>query len=366
MVNEPKRILIIKPSALGDIIQALPTLCALRKSFPDSQIRWLVRTEFAPLINNHPYLTEAILFDRKYLGKSWKNPKAFRALISFIFKLRAYKFDLVLDLQGLFRTAVLGWLSGCKTRAGMANAREFGHIFYNKKVRQDKSCIHLVDYYLKIAEAGGVKTDDVEFMLPENIEAAKKTKELLAAQGIGGKKYAVLVPGSAHTDKCWPTENFAALADKTSEKYELSIVAVGTTGETALAGQIQSKSKTKIINLAGKTDIPVLVELLRGAKLVISNDTGPGHIAAAFKIPIVLIFGRSNPARVMPYGRPDCIAAIEPMDRGFRADSTDPKHNIKNITVDHVWEKIGKQLNSRDSSLPPSSLRDYGGTGRSE
>lgn len=344
MENQPQNILIIKPSALGDIIQALPTLCALRKSFPDAQIRWLVRTEFSPLINNHPYITEVILFDRKFLGKAWKNLKAFKSLLSFIFKLRRYKFDLVLDLQGLFRTAVLSWLSGCKTRAGMAEAREFGHIFYNKKIRQDKSNIHLADFYLKIAEAGGAKTSSVKFILPENTESAQTTKELLAVSGIGEKKYAVLVPGSAHADKCWATENFAALADKISEKYGLSIIAVGTAGESTLAEQIQGKAKTKVINFAGKTNIPVLVELLRGANLVISNDTGPGHIAAAFKIPIVIIFGRSNPARVMPYSRPECIAAVEPMDRGFKADSIDPKHNIKNITVDQVWQKVCSQL----------------------
>lgn len=345
MTDGPKSILIIKPSALGDIVQALPSLTALRKSFPAAEIRWLVRTEFAPLINNHPHLTGAILFDRKFLGKAWKNPKAFKSLVSLIFKLRRYKFDLVLDFQGLFRTAALGWLSGCKVRAGMSNAREFGHIFYNKRVKQDKSCIHLADYYLRIAAAGGTKTGDVEFILGEsNPAASSRAKQLLNDSGVGSSEYAVFVPGSAHADKCWAVENFAELADKIAEKYRLSVIAVGTLGESTLAEQINSKAKTKVINLASKTDIPVLVELLRGAKLVISNDTGPGHIAAVFGMPIVLIFGRSNPARVMPYGRDECVAAIEPMERGFKADSTDPKHSIRNVTVDQVWQKVLGQM----------------------
>ncbi len=347
MTDEPRSILIIKPSALGDIIQALPSLAALRKSFPSAEIRWLVRTEFAPLISNHPHLTEVILFDRKFLGKAWKNPKALAALVSLIFKLRRYKFDLVLDLQGLFRTAVLGWLSGCKVRAGMAGAREFGCIFYNKKVKQDQSCKHLADYYLRITAAGGVKTNEVEFILGESTPNIKLgAKQLLSDNGVGESSYAVFVPGSAHADKCWPSENFAAIADKISEKYKLSIIAVGTGGESTLAEQINSKAKTEVVNLTGRTDIPVLVELLRTAKLVISNDTGPGHIAAAFGMPIVIIFGRSNPARVMPYGRPECVAAIEPMERGFKADSIDPKHNIKNVTVDDVWQKVAGQLTS--------------------
>ncbi|MFA5554694.1 MAG: glycosyltransferase family 9 protein [Phycisphaerae bacterium] len=351
MTKEPQNILIIKPSALGDIVQALPVLSALHKNFPDARICWLVRKDFAALIENHPYISEIILFDRKFLGKAWKNPEALKSLWSLIKKLRSYKFDMVLDLQGLFRTAVLGWLSGCKIRIGMSEAREFGHIFYSTKVKQEQSCIHLADYYLKIAAAAGVNIGNVEFVFPQNSDATRKAKELLFGEGISGKNYAVIIPSSAHSDKCWPIENFAAIADKISERYGFSIAAVGTAGESALAEQIKSKSKTEVTNLAGKTDIPVLVEVLRGAKLVISNDTGPGHIAAALNIPIVIIFGRSNPARVMPYGRAECVAAVEPMNRGFKADSTDSKHNIKNTTVDEVWKKICTQLKNRDSSL---------------
>lgn len=347
MTDEPRSILIIKPSALGDIIQALPVLAALRKSFPSAEISWLVRNEFAPLISNHPHLTEVILFEREFLGKAWKNPKAFKALISLVLRLRRCKFDLVLDLQGLFRTAVLGWLSGCKVRVGMATAREFGHIFYTSKVKQNKSCIHLADYYLKIAAGGAVKTSDVEFVLGESpLAASSGAKRLLNDSGVSSTRYAVFVPGSAHADKCWATGNFAALADKISEKYGFSIVTVGTAGESTLAEQINNKAKTEVINLTGRTDIPVLVELLRGARLVVSNDTGPGHIAAAFGMPMVMIFGRSNPARVMPYGRPECVAAVEPMTRGFKADSADPKHSIRNITVDEVWQKVTVQLNN--------------------
>jgi serine/threonine protein kinase len=108
-----KNILIIKPSSLGDIVMALPALSALRKSFPEAKISWFIRPEFAPLLKNHPDLTEVILFDRKFLGKAWFNPRAMAALLSLIWRLRRSKFDAVIDLQGLFRTASLSWLSGC-------------------------------------------------------------------------------------------------------------------------------------------------------------------------------------------------------------------------------------------------------------
>ncbi len=344
MSEQPKKILIIKPSAMGDIVLALPVLSALRAGFPKAGISWLVRTEFAPLLEGHPYLSEIILFDRKYLGKAWKNPKAFGALVSLITRLRKEKFDLILDLQGLFRTASLGWLSGCKARFGPHSGREFSHLFYTQSIRQEKQSIHLVDYFLSIAKAAGVVVNDVEFVLPVNPEADKSAKFLLDEAVAGQKDYFVLVPGAAHADKCWPAERFAAVADKIADKFGFAVITVGSMGERSLCDDINNKAKVNVENLAGKTDIPTLTALLRGAKMVISNDTGPGHIAAALQASIVMIFGRTNPARVGPYGRGQCAAAVEPFGRGLAINSFDAKYDIKNVTIDEVFEKVCAQL----------------------
>jgi lipopolysaccharide heptosyltransferase I len=344
MTRQPHKILIIKPSAMGDIIQALPVLSALRKSFPDSYISWLIRTEFAPLLQGHSQLNEIILFDRKYLGKAWKNPKAFGALVSLIKRLRKERFDLVLDLQGLFRTASLGWLSGCKARFGPRCGREFSRLFYTQSIRQEKQSIHLVDYFLSIAKAAGVDVNDVEFVLPVNSEADKSARFILEEEGIGRKNYMVLVPVSAHVDKCWPTERFAAVADKLADKFGFAVITVSSSSEKSLCEEVNNKAKTNVVNLAGKTDIPTLIALLRGARMVISNDTGPGHIAAALQVPIVMIFGRSNPARVHPYGRPQCIAAVEPDGRGDSINNFDDKYDIRHVTVDEVFNKVKAQI----------------------
>ena len=118
MTETYKNILIMKPSSLGDIILALPALTTLRKNFPKAKISWLVRPEFAALLENHPHLDHIIPFDRKFLGKAWHNPRALGNLVSLVRRLRADKFDVVFDFQGLFRTASLAWLSGCKKRFG--------------------------------------------------------------------------------------------------------------------------------------------------------------------------------------------------------------------------------------------------------
>jgi lipopolysaccharide heptosyltransferase I len=343
--NNLENILIIKPSSLGDIILALPALSALRKNYPGAKISWLVRTEFAPLLKNHPDLTETILFDRKFLGKAWYNLRAFRSLLSLIGRLRHDSFDTVIDLQGLFRTASLGWLSGCKKRFGMSNARELAHIFYTHKVTQNQDCVHLVDYYLKIIQATGASDINVRFILPEDSAAADSVGKLLAEHNITPSNYAVFVPGSAHSDKCWPTECFATLADKISQKFGLSIIAVGMTSEKDTIEKLKNKADTPISNFAGATNLGELLALLRAARLVISNDTGPGHIAAALGTPLVMIFSWSNPARIAPYGRSECMVAREPYRRGPRIKSTDSRHNVSAITVDEVYKKVCEQMN---------------------
>jgi len=346
MLETLKNILIIKPSSLGDIVLALPALAALRKSFPDAEISWLVRPEFAPLLENHPHLTRTIPFDRKFLGKAWFNPLALGALLSLIRQLRRSKFDAIFDFQGLFRTGSLAWLSGCKKRFGMANAREFGRIFYTQKVTQDQDCIHLVDYYLKIVKTAGAYNADVQFVFPQDVTAAESIRKLLAKHRIERGNYAVLVPGSAHRDKCWPVERFAALADKISSQFNLSVVAVGTSSEADLVDRLKNLANVFVANLAGQTSLKELVALLKAAKLVVGNDTGPGHIAAALGVPLVMIFGHVNPARLAPYRRSDCVAAIEPHNRGLVIRSTDPKYDIRHITVEQVYQKVCEQLKS--------------------
>jgi len=338
------KILIIKPSSLGDIVLALPTLSALRTSFPQAHISWLVRTQFAQLLENHPFLDDIVLFDRELLGKAWCNVKAFSSLLSLVRRLKREKFDLVLDLQGLFRSAALGYICGCKRRYGMSRCRELAHIFYTNRVEQPPDCVHLVDYYLEIAASAGAEKTGVEFVLPEFPSAVESVGRMLMNYDISAAGYAVLVPGSAHKDKRWCVERFAAVADKISGDFGLSVVAVGTEHEKELIQRLNDYAKVRTVSLAGRTNIKELVELLRLAKVVISNDTGPGHIAAALDVPSIMVFGRSNPARVAPYGKGGFVAAVDAFDRGAAINSSDPRHDIKAVSVDLVYQKVADAL----------------------
>ncbi len=346
MSKESRNILIIKPSSLGDIIQALPALSAIRRQFPDAKISWLVRPEFAELLKGHPHLDEIILFDRKLLGKAWYNWHAFIALLSLVSRLRRCRFDAVLDLQGLFRTAGLAMLSGCKDRYGMGSTREFASILYSHPVAPDQDSIHVADYYMKVAQAAGAEDLKVEFVLPQDPASCGSVKNLLEKNNLAGDNYVVFVPSSLHRKKCWPAERFAGLAVKITTQFGLSVIATGTANERELIDDIKRVCNVDIVNLAGQTSLSELIALQRNAKLVVSNDTGPGHIAAALGVPLVMIFGLSNPIRVLPYGRGETVAAIQAFTRDATPYTNDQACRIDAVTLEQVYEKVREQLSS--------------------
>lgn len=347
MTGDFKNILIIKPSALGDIAIALGAVASLRRRYPDAKITWFVRPEFSPLLDCASNIDDTIIFDRRLLGKWWYKPEAFVSLVRLVKSLRGANFDLVIDLQGLFRTAFFGWITGCRKRLGMKTSREFAHIFYTDKVSQDDDSIHVIDYYNKVIAAAGVTDAVVEYGLFVEEQAAARAKEILSEFGFDGKEYAVFVTGATREAKCWPIEKFAHLAEKINTEYGLEVIGVGISGEKERIDKIVAISKARIVNLAGRTTIPELMAVLAGAKVVISNDTGPGHIAAALGGKTVIIFGPTNPQRIYPYGKEDSIAAIEPFGRGKQINSNNPQYAIGSVLVELVIEKVRSQLDKQ-------------------
>jgi lipopolysaccharide heptosyltransferase I len=348
-----RNILIIKPSSLGDIVLALPALATLHSSFPDAQISWLVRPDLAPLLQNHPYLNRVIRFDRRFLGKAWYNPLAFKELLLLIAELRHSNFDAVFDLQGLLRTALFGWLSGCRNRFGMANAREFARFFYTHTVAQSRECVHLVDYYQRLITAAGAKPHGIEFILPHDPGAEEYITRLFAEHDINVNNYAVFVPGATTRQKCWPAAKFNQLAKLIQSNFNLDIIAVGAESDKPTTQHLASLANHRIKDFAGLTTIPQLVALLRRARVVVSNDTGPGHIAAALGVPIVLIFGQVNPARLAPYGRPETVAAIESDRRGMAIRSSKPQLKVQAVPVQMVYEKFRRQITAKNHPTEP-------------
>ncbi|HUU98395.1 MAG TPA: lipopolysaccharide heptosyltransferase I [Phycisphaerae bacterium] len=304
-IARPKRILIIKPSSLGDIVHALPVLAALRRANPGAHIAWLASRSFAALLDGHPLLDEVIVFDRARYGKMLRSGRALGEFLRFLRELRRRRFDLVVDLQGLFRSGFLAFASGAEQRVGFAAARESAGLFYTQRVRCPPDARHAVDKNLCVVAALGLRTDRPEFPLGLRLEEIRAAKTLLTtAAGRPLKTFTAVIPGARWESKRWRPERIAALIDRMHEESLPSCVLLGSAADRPFADRVVAACHSPAIDLVGRTSLRELAALLGLSDRVICHDSGPMHIAAALDKPLVAIFGPTDPEVTGPYRCP--------------------------------------------------------------
>ncbi len=340
--NPPARILIIKPSAIGDVVHTLPILGLLRRCWPEAHISWLLTPGCAGLLQGHPQLDEVLLFDRKLFGTSWKSLSAARKLAAFSLDLRARRFDLVIDLQGLFRSGFLTVQTGAPCRVGSTSAREFGWTFCTHLAPTSVINQHAVDRYLLMAEFLGLGRSPVEFTFPTDAGDRDFVANLLGDT----KPFVVLLPATHWQTKRWPIEHFAGLIKPLQERFGLKAVLAGGADAAAIASGLPDA-----INLAGKTNLRQLVALLEQAALVIANDTGPMHIAAALGRPLVTMFGPTSPHQTGPYERLDTVVQLDIPCSPCFSRSCSHQSCLKQLTIEPVLQLAAEQL-ARHAQLP--------------
>jgi len=307
-----KRILIIKPSSFGDVIHALPVLKGLRRRYPRSRISWLVSTACADLLVGHPDLDEVIPFDRKRYGRIGRSWAVTWDFVRFVSRLRARRFDLVVDLQGLFRSGFLAWATGARARLGFARTREFAWIFYSQRIDVPLPDMHAVDRYYLLAEPLGFADVPITFELPVDPEARRQVDRMLAANGVGPDGcYVLIAPGTRWETKRWPTEHFAELIRRLRSGNGVAVVLAGSPDEADLATQVASAAGVPVANLAGRTTLQQMVALVDRAAAVVMNDTGPMHLAVALHKPLVALYGPTSPRRTGPYRRAGDVVRVE-------------------------------------------------------
>ncbi|NIA21374.1 MAG: lipopolysaccharide heptosyltransferase II [Anaerolineaceae bacterium] len=299
------RILIIKPSSLGDVIQALPVAWAMRELCPKSRIDWLVTPGCAGVVEGLEAIDHVVVFDRNRFGRMWRSPLTLCAFAWFITKLRRPRYTAVIDLQGLFRSGFLAWISGARQRIGLAGSREGADRFYTHIVKLPAEEISSVDRYMRAAFYLGASHQTrrrFDIQIPRRAEA--EARRVLAEQGLeNGKPYVVLVPGARWLTKRWPEERFAALANQLHEKLGYGAVLVGGPGDCDISDRMRNLRGRHLVDLIGRTDLKTLAAVLQRAECVVTNDTGPMHLASAMGRPIVAIFGPTNVNLTGPYGR---------------------------------------------------------------
>lgn len=294
------RILLVRRSSLGDIIVTLPALVALRRHLPEAHLTWLVEEQFADLLRGHECLDEIITVRRYSARQPGKWLQETRQVGRY---LREQDFDLVLDVHGLFKSAVMCYLSDAPRRLSLQDS--FLGLPGLRMINEVVPCrpgIHAVDRALQMASHLGAPPQLIEFRLPIQPEARAWAEELVAEAELAGQPLIGLVLGTSKPNKRWPPEYFAQLTELLREEGRAEVVLIGGSAEREPEAQVQSALSVPAASAVGKTDLKQLSALLAQTSVVVAGDTGALHIAGALERPVVGLYGPTSPLLTGPYG----------------------------------------------------------------
>ena len=316
----PNKILLVKLSSLGDIIHSLHLLDVLRRSYPSSQIHWVVSNRFETLLKDHPQIDRLHIFQRDRWSKLWRHPTRLREIISFLGNIRRERYDLVIDLQGLFRSGLISWVSRASQRIGFDSRREMAHWFYNQRVLFPHPEIHAVERNLKLLTPLEISSEAPNPVLPIDSSALKNVDQLLSDHQLDtGHPLVAIFPTGRWASKVWPLENVASACEMLCH-HGLRPLILGAPDEKHLSNQLKAHTECDFIDLIGVTNLPELIALISKIDLLIGHDSGPMHIASVLRTPVIALFGPSTPIISGPYDSPgqtlqntelDCLPCME-------------------------------------------------------
>jgi heptosyltransferase-1 len=318
--SEP-RILLIKLSSLGDVIHTLPTLEALRSLYPQGHITWLVEEAHAPVLAGHPALDEVWPVPRIRLGTN-KGMGDLQEVLQAVRCLRAEPFDLVIDLQGLLKSAVWVALARSARKLGYDRTRELSYLALTERLAPFDPEAHAVWRYLNVARHLGAPAGPPRFRL-----GLKMTGDLshLISPEIE-RPLVVMHPGARWPTKLWPATHWAHLAEWLAREKGFQVVITGSPGDRKSAQEIVDQTDLPLSNLAGRTSLSELAALLQKAHLAVTTDTGPMHLAAAIRTPVATLFGPTAPWRTGPFGeRHEVVRLVLDCSPCFRRQCPEPR-----------------------------------------
>ncbi len=336
-MKEPARILVIKLRYVGDVLLATPVLSRLREGFPKAHLAMLVNAGTEEIVQGHPALDEVLVVEKGPLLRQWR----------FIRTLRDRRFDLVVDLTDGDRSALLARLSGAPVRIGYNSEGRWRGRLYTEIMQPDRFGMHTVGYHLAATEALGLTGPPPPPILTVSPEGRHAADRLLQEAGIEpARPLACLHPGARWWFKSWPSERFAALADRIQTETAAQALFLGGEQDRDVGSRIAERMTTPHRTLIGRTGLKELAAVLERAALMISNDNGPMHMAAALGVQVIGLFGPSDPAIWGPWGEGhhvfykglDCRACFHP--DCFRGE----QNCMRQITLDEVWKAVKDKL----------------------
>ncbi len=293
------RLLIVKLSALGDIIQTLPSLTLIKTNFPDFQIDWVVDERNVEIIENHPYIDRLLIFSKKILFSIRKFKK-------FLEELRKCEYEAVIDYQGLLKSGIIVRFSKAKYKIGFSNYKEGSTLFYNILLPPYDLNLHATKRYLFLTkEVLKILNINKSFEISSKIPHSVFSKQILETRlNFINRPYIVFIPSARWKTKWWPLSYWEALIDESKKiAKDFDILITGSSSELELKkwAKKMDEKYSYIYSLVGKLSLKELASLIKNSCAIVSVDTGPMHIASAFQKPIVALFGPTSPERTGPW-----------------------------------------------------------------
>jgi heptosyltransferase I len=331
---EFSRILLIKPSALGDVVHTIPVLVKLRARYPRARIDWLITPENAEVVRHHPALSNVVLFARRDFAKRGQRWRAMLGFFDLLRQIRQAKYDLVVDMHGQVRSAMFALVSGARVRIGFdrpikfsrtvsaehnlknvpnrgwRGAREGSWIAYTDRIAIPTLDVHAIDRYLWVGSLLGFDHEPADLTIHLSPEIIRNVDRLLEEHGApADKPLVLLVPGTIWETKHWTIEGFAGVA-RELVRQGFAVALAGTRRDEARCQQIAAAAPGTI-DLCGKTTPADLAGLIQRAELAVTNDSGSMHVAASLGKPMVSVFGPTNPVHIGPYQRPESVVRVD-------------------------------------------------------
>ncbi len=351
LIKNPKKILIIRLSAIGDVVDVLPALRCLRSNFPESRISWLVEDRASEVLSGHPDIDDVIVFPRK----KWRREilKANRAystlsnILSFYKKLRGECYDLVLDFQGNLKSGIMDMITGAENRIGFGKGfcKEFNYLFTRYKVYPQIKREHRIDKNLSLLKELDIETKFQIPELPVSISDQKYISNFIGENNLNSVPLIVVNPCTSEygSYKRWSTLNYARLADMILEKYDVKVIFTWGPNELDIVNEIVTYMEQDAI-VSKKTTIKQLIELIRCADLYIGGDTGPLHIASTLCIPTVAIFGPKDPILYGPYNENAAIITKELQCSPCRNRTCSDPTCLTTILPEEVFQAVNQLM----------------------
>lgn len=339
-MSSPQRILIVRLTALGDIVHGLPVATALRNQFPNAFLAWAVEGGGIDLVRDHSALDHVISLPRRW-WKSWGAISRVRK------ELTSLQFDTTVDLQGLTKSAVLAWLSGAPRRIGPdgIHGREFSKWLNNELATT--SAHHVVDRYLELLKPLGIVQPEAQFELPISAGDDAYAQRVLCDLGLDGREFAILNPGAGWPSKVWPAERYGHVARYLHDRHGIVSLAVwGIAPELPDAQRIVATSEGAA-RLAPPTTLGQLAAISRRARLFVGSDTGPMHIAVAVGTPTVSMHGTSQAEVCGAYGEHNVRLQVYYADGTARERRAMDNAAMRAISVEMVTQACGQMLSSK-------------------